>query len=81
MTTAAANTITFGVSVIIWTPLQGPGFMPDADTNVLLGLSNGHTCEGFFDGEVWRDVTGWVIEGEDGDVVAWADLPACKVAA
>lgn len=22
-----------------------------------------------------------VIEGEDGDVVAWADLPACKVAA
>ena len=55
--------------------------MPDADTNVLLGLSNGHTCEGFFDGEVWRDVMGWVIEGEDGDVVAWADLPACKVAA
>lgn len=77
---AAATAITFGVSVIVWTPLHGRQFMPDADTNVLLGLSGGSSCEGFFDGDLWRDVTGWPIGGEDGDVVAWADMPACTVA-
>lgn len=47
--------------------------LPDADSNVLLGLSDGHTCEGFLDGETWRDATAWPIE--DATVVAWAEMP------
>jgi hypothetical protein len=72
--------VIFANATIHWREV-GPDTMPYAGTNVLLGLSTGHSCEGFFDGELWRDVTGWPIEGEDDDVVAWADLPACKAAA
>lgn len=63
---------------ITWTPAD-PRSMPDAETNVLLGLSDGFSCEGFFDGEIWRDVTAMPIE--DAKVVAWADMPMCGVAA
>lgn len=65
-------------TTINWTPV-GERSMPDAETNVLLGLSDGFSCEGFWDGEVWRDVTAMEIEGAR--VVAWADMPACEVTA
>jgi hypothetical protein len=53
--------------------------LPDAEANVLLLLSDGSTCEGFYDGTeddgrvVWRDVT--ADELDDGAVRAWADMP------
>lgn len=62
-------------STITWTPVADG--LPDAETNVLLGLSSGFTCEGFLDcdvdGEpVWRDVCAVQIEDA---VVAWAEMP------
>jgi hypothetical protein len=56
-----------------------PMSLPDADANVLLGLSDGFSCEGFLDDGSWRDVTGLEIDGAK--VVAWADLPPCRVTA
>jgi hypothetical protein len=55
--------------------------MPDADTNVLLGLSGGSSCEGFFDGQIWRDVTSWPVGCDGSEVIAWSDMPGCTVAA
>jgi hypothetical protein len=55
------------------------GDMPDADTNVLLGLVNGDVCEGFYsccdDGErmCWYDVT--AVPFHPGGVLAWAEMP------
>lgn len=57
-------------SLITWTPTTQA--LPDAESNVLLGLSSGFTCEGFWDGEVWRDVT--AVEIEDA-VCAWSEMP------
>lgn len=62
-------------STITWTPVTEA--LPDEETNVLLGLSSGDTCEGFLDtdidgAQVWRDVC--AIEIEDA-VVAWAEMP------
>lgn len=57
-------------STITWKPVAEG--LPDADSNVLLGLSSGFTCEGFWDGEVWRDVT--AVEIEDA-VCAWSEMP------
>ena len=63
-------------STITWIPVAER--LPDPETNVLLGLSSGFTCEGFLDADpgsddpVWRDVT--AMELEDA-VVAWADMP------
>lgn len=59
-----------------------PNGLPDAETNVLLFLSDGTSCEGFLDG-VWeqfedkpplfRDVC---ADPLDRDVVThWADMP------
>lgn len=62
-------------STITWT--MAVDSLPDVETNVLLGLSSGFTCEGFLDtdidgAQVWRDVC--AIELEDA-VVAWAAMP------
>ncbi len=62
-------------STITWT--LAADRMPDVESNVLLGLSSGFTCEGFLDTDhegahIWRDVC--AIEIEDA-VVAWAELP------
>jgi len=51
--------------------------LPDAETNVMLFLSDGTSCEGFLDyepeGTVWRDVCADPLD--DGVVVGWAPLP------
>lgn len=62
-------------STITW-KLAADG-LPDVESNVLLGLSSGFTCEGFLDtdpegAQIWRDVC--AVEIEDA-VVAWAELP------
>lgn len=56
---------------ITWRPVADG--LPDTESNVLLGLSSGFTCEGFWDGEAWRDVT--AVEIEDA-VCAWSEMPA-----
>ena len=63
------------ISTITWHPVASG--LPDADSNVLLGLSSGFTCEGFLDCDsdgqpIWRDVC--AVELEDA-VVAWAWMP------
>ena len=58
-------------TTITITPSAEP--RPDVDTNVLLFLSDGTTCEGFLDDETWRDVTACPIEGAE--VVGWAPMP------
>jgi hypothetical protein len=72
--------VTFVPATINWTPAV-PESMPDADTNVLLGLSGGSSCEGFFDGQIWRDVTSWPVGCDGSEVIAWSDMPGCTVAA
>jgi hypothetical protein len=62
-------------STITWQPVDQS--LPDVESNVLLGLSSGFTCEGFLDtdgqgAQVWRDVC--AVELEDA-VVAWAEMP------
>lgn len=62
-------------STITWTPVTEA--MPDVETNVLLGLSSGFTCEGFLDTDIdgapiWRDVCADEI---DDAVAAWAPMP------
>lgn len=61
-------------SLITW--VSASDSLPDPETNVLLGLSSGFTCEGFLDPEpdstVWRDVC--AVEITDA-VVAWAEMP------
>lgn len=53
--------------------------LPDAETNVLLGLDDGSCLEGFLDGQdhdgepIWRDVS--ALQLAAGDVVSWAELP------
>jgi len=58
-------------STITWKPVAEG--LPDAESNVMLGLSSGFTCEGFWDGEAWRDVTAMPIE--DDAVCAWSEMP------
>lgn len=62
-------------TVITWTSIDQS--LPDADTNVLLGLADGFSCEGFLDGAQWRDVC--AIALDDGAVVAWSDMPRCEL--
>lgn len=61
-------------TTITWKPVAEG--LPDPETNVLLGLSSGFTCEGFMDPEpdrtVWRDVCAMEIEDA---VCAWAEMP------
>lgn len=62
-------------STITWTPVADG--LPDPESNVLLGLSSGFTCEGFLDAApsddpVWRDVCADEITDA---VVAWAEMP------
>lgn len=64
-------TPTMTTSTITWQPVDKG--LPDAETNVMLGLASGFTCEGFCDGEAWRDVTAMPIE--DDAVCAWAAMP------
>lgn len=65
---------------ITWHPLglraNGREVLPDADTNVLLALlvdGQRDTCEGFLDGDQWRDVCADPLD--DMHVVAWAHMP------
>jgi hypothetical protein len=58
---------------ITWNRIES--VLPDVDTNVLLGLSDGFSCEGFLDDQQWRDVCGMPMD--DGSVVAWAEMPRC----
>lgn len=62
------------ISTITWTPISTQ--LPDSDTNVLLGLSSGFSCEGFLDGETWRDVCG--VPMDEGEVTHWAEMPRCE---
>ena len=62
-------------STITWTPVAER--LPDPETNVLLGLSSGFTCEGLLcydqnNDPLWHDVC--AVEITDA-VVAWADMP------
>ena len=55
--------------------------LPDADTNVLLGLADGFTCEWFLDcdeqgAQVWRDVCASPLE--PGAVTHWAYMPVMR---
>lgn len=66
-------------STITWhRPSDG---LPDDETNVLLGLrlpdGRRTSCEGFRDGDCWRDVC--AVEIEDAEVIAWAELPRCEL--
>lgn len=62
---------------ITWVPITER--LPDAESNVLLGLARGDSCEGFLDGEdsegklVWRDVCAIQLRQEV--VTHWADMP------
>lgn len=62
-------------TTITWTRIEDG--LPDVDSNVLLGLSSGFSCEGFLDDQEWRDVCGMPID--DGSVVAWAEMPRCEI--
>lgn len=63
--------------VITWKPVAEG--LPDAESNVLLALERGSTCEGFLDvaadGEspIFRDVC--AIELADEKVTHWAEMP------
>lgn len=59
-----------------------PHGLPDAETNVLLALADGTSCEGFYDGDndahedrppLFRDVTADALDRDV--VIAWANLP------
>lgn len=68
-------------TTITWTPVEAG--LPDPETNVLLALSDGFSCEGFLDydpndGPIFRDVCAEQLD--HGVVVAWADMPRCEVA-
>ena len=57
-------------------PVSVADRLPDVDTNVLLLLADGTSCEGFLDtdeGPAWRDVTAELLD--DGVVTHWALLP------
>lgn len=63
-------------TTITWIPIaEGK---PDAEITVLLGLSDGDSCEGFYDGQrpdgkdVWRDVTSVDISSR---VTHYAQMP------
>jgi len=63
---------------IIIRPILATELLPDLETNVLLCLSDGTTCEGFLDDDgdgtpLWRDVTAYPIEGAR--VTHWAAMP------
>lgn len=62
------------ITTITWTKV-GDG-LPDVDSNVLLGLASGFSCEGFLDDKTWRDVCAEALP--DGEVVAWAEMPRCE---
>lgn len=66
-------------STITWTrPSES---LPDDETNVLLGLRTPDgrrtSCEGFRDGDCWRDVC--AVEIEDAEVIGWAPMPECAL--
>ena len=56
--------------------------LPDADTNVLLFLTDGTSCEGYYDGDhpdepglpFFRDVEGDPLDRDV--VIGWSDLPS-----
>lgn len=58
-----------------------PNGLPDAETNVLLFLSDGTSCEGYYDGDhpdepglpFFRDVEGDPLDRDV--VIGWADMP------
>lgn len=63
-------------TTISWVPVDDG--KPDVDSNVLLGLSDGHSLEGFLDhdperGAIWRDVC--AVEITDATITHWAELP------
>ncbi len=54
--------------------------LPDADTSVLVGLSIDGlrtSCEGFLDGDQWRDCDAMPLD--DAYVAAWAEMPECPL--
>lgn len=59
-----------------------PNGLPDAETNVLLFLSDGTSCEGYYDGDhpeepglpFFRDVEGDPLDRDV--VIGWADMPS-----
>lgn len=59
-----------------------PKGLPDAETNVLLFLSDGTSCEGYYDGDhpdepglpFFRDVEGDPLDRDV--VIGWADMPS-----
>lgn len=66
--------------ILRWQPVSAG--LPDAETNVMLALADGTTCEGFYDGH-WEDVEGQPPLFRDvcadpldcGVVTHWADMP------
>jgi hypothetical protein len=66
------------VNPITITPVPVQSRLPNPDTNVLLLLDDGTSCEGFLDGmengaPVFRDVCADQLDRDL--VVAWADMP------
>lgn len=54
--------------------------LPDADTSVLLGLDVDGiktSCEGFLDGDTWRDTDAMPLDARH--VRCWAQLPECPL--
>lgn len=64
-----------------------PNGLPDAETNVLLFLSDGTSCEGYYDGDhsdepglpFFRDVEGDALDRDV--VIGWADMPSGRAGA
>lgn len=54
-----------------WTSVDDT--LPDADTTVLIALSDGEVWIGYLDGDAWRDVSADVIEWSR--VTHWMHLP------
>jgi hypothetical protein len=57
-----------------WTPAAS---LPDADTTVLLALSDGEVWQGYLDGETWRDTSAMPIASAR--VTHWMHTPAHPV--
>jgi len=61
-------------TTITWTPITER--LPDDESTVLLGLADGFSCEGFLDGDQWRDVCATPLLA--GEVTHWAEMPRCE---
>jgi hypothetical protein len=55
---------------VTWTPASNP---PDADTTVMLALADGEVWQGYWDGNLWVEVSG--LQLAPGRVKYWQHTP------